>query len=425
MMNTDAELRSDTRGSSWLSAFIPVNAALGATQPLVPLYIASLGGNVGHVGVVASAYNLTSIPSSIFWGELSDKFSRRKIFILFGFISSGFIFSMFMLASEVIYLVFLNALLGFFLAAYIPVASMMIVEVFPKQKLNRYIALYNAYAGFGWNFGIVAGTIWLSYFDMRMFFAVCSGLCFIGALLVALLIEDPEVALERRHALLYSAQRLLETARYLPTMLIHIPRLFELRRMERLMHSSLTRSLPLYFIGTFVLFSAFSIFFVPLPIFYRSLGITDNQIFVLFLVESLTSTISCHRAGQWSEMMGEIRLTIVSGAVRIVIFILMAIFGTLAGGIVANMGVFASCMAVLGITWTSFWVSISSILPKLSDSTKLGQAQGMLNAVIGLAVLIGSLVGGLVSYSLSYAVDFLLAASMTIIGLAVLTRIEY
>jgi len=425
MMSLSAKSRSNTHGSSWLSAFIPVNAALGATQPLVPLYVASLGGNVAHVGLVTSAYNLTSVPSSIFWGKLSDELSRRKIFIIFGFISAGLIFLMFTLASNVVHLVFFNAFLGLFLTAYIPVASMMIVEVFPKRKLNRYIGLYNQYAGFGWSLGIIAGTIWLSYYDIRMFFIVCSSLCFIGALLGVWLIKDPEIMLERRQAFDYSASRIVETFRYLPTTLFQIPRLFELQRLRRLMLSSLTRSLPLYYASMFCFFTAFNMFFVPLPIFYTNIGIPGNQIFLLFLAASLTSTFFHPRVGRWSERIRERRLINMAATVRITIFILVGVFGPLVGTIAEKTSIFATCMAVLGLTWALFWVSSSSILPKLSDPTKLGQAQGMLNAVIGVAVVIGSLIGGIASYSLSYTVDFLLAALMTILGLGILTRVEY
>jgi len=424
MMSRSAKSRSNAQRSSWLSAFIPVNAALGATQPLVPLYVASLGGNVAHVGLVTSAYNVASVPSSIFWGKLSDESSRRKIFIIFGFISAGLIFLMFILASQVIHLVFFNAFLGLFLTAYIPVASMMIVEVFPKRKLNRYIGLYNQYSGFGWSLGILAGTIWLSYYDIRMFFTVCSSLCFIGALLGVWLIKDPEIVLERRHAFDYSIPQ-VETFRYLPTILFQIPRLFELQRLRRLMLSSLTRSLPLYYISMFCFFTGFNMFFVPLPIFYSSLGISANQIFLLFLAASLTSTIFYPRVGRWSERIHERRLINIAETVRMAIFSFVGVFGSLVGTVAAKTGIFAVCMAVLGLTWALFWVPSSSILPKLSDPAKLGQAQGMLNAVIGVAVVIGSLVGGIASYSLSYTVNFLLATLMLIFGLGVLTQVQY
>ena len=379
---------------------------------------------MGHVGLVTSAYNLTSVPSSILWGRLSDELSRRKLFVHLGFVSAGLIFLLFIFASEVIHLVFLNALLGLFLTAYIPAANMMIVEVFPKRELNRYIGLYNQYAGFGWSLGIIAGTIWLSYYDMRMFFAVCSGLCFIGALVGVWLIRDPEIVLERRQAVDYSAPR-VETVRYFPTVLFQIPRLFELQRLRRLMLSSLTRSPPLYYISMFCFFTAFNMFFVPLPIFYSSLGIPSNQIFLLFLAASLTSTVFYPRVGRRSERIGERRLINIAGAVRIAIFILVGVFGTVVGAIAAKTSIFAACMAVLGLTWALFWVSSSSILPKLSDPARLGQAQGMLNAVIGVAVVVGSLIGGFASYSLSYTVDFLLAALMIVFGLGVLTRVEY
>jgi len=302
---------------------------------------------------------------------------------------------------------------------------MIIVEVFPKRKLNRYIGLYNQYAGLGWSVGIVAGTIWLSYYDIRMFFIVCSSLCFISALLGVWLIRDPEIALERKHAFDYSTPSIVETFRYLPTVLFQIPGVFEPQRLRRLMLSSLTRSLPLYYISMFCFFTAFNMFFVPLPIFYSSIGIPNNQIFLLFLAGSLISTIFYPRVGRRSERIGERRLINIAGVVRIAMFSFIGIFGSFVGAITVRTSVFAVCMAVFGLTWALFWVSGSSILPKLSDPTKLGQAQGMLNSVIGVAVVVGSLIGGIASYSLSYTVNFILAALMVILGLGILTRVEY
>ncbi|WP_061951338.1 hypothetical protein [Acidiplasma cupricumulans] len=56
-------------------------------MPLIPLFIVVyLHSNVVFVGLVTSISSMASVPALIMWGDLSDKFKKRKIFILIGFL---------------------------------------------------------------------------------------------------------------------------------------------------------------------------------------------------------------------------------------------------------------------------------------------------------------------------------------------------
>ena len=77
--------------NSWYLGYLASNAAGGLTTPLIPLFITFyLGLNVFDVGITSAIASSASVPALIFWGLLSDRYKKRKVFILVGFIG-GFI----------------------------------------------------------------------------------------------------------------------------------------------------------------------------------------------------------------------------------------------------------------------------------------------------------------------------------------------
>ena len=74
----------------WFSAYSILNAANGATEPILPVYAVSLGASITQASAVYSAFSITAIFSTPFCGRLSDKLGKRKSFILIGTISTAF-----------------------------------------------------------------------------------------------------------------------------------------------------------------------------------------------------------------------------------------------------------------------------------------------------------------------------------------------
>src|SRR5207247_7626271 len=76
-------------GSHWFYSYLPQGVAGGATSGLIPLFAYGLGGTLFTVCIIAAATSLASVPAFILWGSLSDRFARRKVFLLIGFLGSG------------------------------------------------------------------------------------------------------------------------------------------------------------------------------------------------------------------------------------------------------------------------------------------------------------------------------------------------
>ncbi|MEM2897460.1 MAG: MFS transporter, partial [Candidatus Bathyarchaeia archaeon] len=242
---------------SFMGVFIPVNVALGATQPLLPLLVLQVGGNVADVGLISSAYSLLSVFSSRFWGSVSDRVGKRKPFIVLGFASTGFILTLFSFASKVWQLILLNALMGFLTTAYIPSASMLIIEGSSKKEWTSRLSVYNLFNGVGWSLGLAVGALWLTFGSLKTLLWVLALFSIAGAVMSTHVIKEPFITIER-YAITSFALEIVDHIRYIPTLMFNLPRLFNPFRWSKMIKLALVRDLPLFYSSTIVFFTAFS-----------------------------------------------------------------------------------------------------------------------------------------------------------------------
>ncbi|MEM3571652.1 MAG: MFS transporter, partial [Candidatus Bathyarchaeia archaeon] len=213
---------------SWFETFIPINAALGGIQPILPLYVVAIGGSLADVGIVLFAYNLVAVFSSIIWGKLSDSLGIRKKIILIGLSFSSLTFCLIAYCSKVYQLIILNAILGFFLTAYIPVVSMLIIELYPRREWEERISLYNMFCGIGWMLGSLIGAVWLVFLNLRSFFIACAILSLTSLIIALKKVKDPYFIIERHYGPLIP-NKISEMIAFIPHLIFHIPKLLEFK----------------------------------------------------------------------------------------------------------------------------------------------------------------------------------------------------
>jgi MFS family permease len=78
--------------------------AFGLLSIFLPLYVASIGGSLLHVGLMTSLATLTAIPASFFWGYICDKTRKYKRYILISFFASSILLFLFTFAMEINFL---------------------------------------------------------------------------------------------------------------------------------------------------------------------------------------------------------------------------------------------------------------------------------------------------------------------------------
>ncbi|MEM3507670.1 MAG: MFS transporter [Candidatus Bathyarchaeia archaeon] len=409
---------------SWFETFIPINAALGGIQPILPLYVVAIGGSLADVGIVLFAYNLVAVFSSIIWGKLSDSLGIRKKIILIGLSFSSLTFCLIAYCSKVYQLIILNAILGFFLTAYIPVVSMLIIELYPRREWEERISLYNMFCGIGWMLGSLIGAVWLVFLNLRSFFIACAILSLTSLIIALKKVKDPYFIIERHYGPLIP-NKISEMIAFIPHLIFHIPKLLEFKRLKKLMIYSMTRSLPLFYLSSFIFLTAFNLFFIPLPVYLKFLNLSNTQILILYLINSVASTLCYLKSSILLEKFKGKKLVSIAVSLRIIIFILILVLGIFKViSLSFAIPIFALFMAILGLTWPLFWVPTSTMLINLADRDKLGIAQGGLNSIVGTSSVLASILSGYLTQYIGFQFNFFISAFLTVLGLLILSLLQ-
>ncbi|MBI3023229.1 MAG: MFS transporter [Thaumarchaeota archaeon] len=95
------EPKKNGRRNRWVWTVLPVNGGITAFNVMLSLYILQLGGTVIDVALLTTIYNVMLIPSSIFWGSITDRLSRRRLFFIISYVGIAVIFGLMLLLQNI------------------------------------------------------------------------------------------------------------------------------------------------------------------------------------------------------------------------------------------------------------------------------------------------------------------------------------
>ncbi len=425
----------ETQGKDrWYYVFFPFRVAEGNTSVLIPLFIDQiLKGGVGMVGTVAAVTSLASVPASTLWGLLSDRYKRRKIFIIIGFLGSGIPFLLMGICQTINQFLFLSLLLGFFTIASAPVSSVLIMETTPRSRWEEAFAIFNKIGGWGWVIGLLCGSAYFALLrgrvsdelSMRGLFFLIGVLSIFSAIWAHLWIREPEQKVSRKDyyqvtGKKYFAHVVIERVRFLPRIRHNILRLQHIRELQGKMSKSLQR----FLIANYFLFLSFTLFYTPLPIYMKEeLGMAKFLIFIVYIAKSVVSASTFHPASRWVRPFGNKRAMIWASLLRIPIFALFGIAGFF--GEQFTLVTFLSVLnGLAGLSWAIISLTSSVLIADLSPEGMEGEVVGFQKTVIGASSILGSLIGGYMAQWLGYGLTFLCATLLLIFGTLLLINIE-
>ena len=414
------------------------NVADGGASVLTPLFIKdALGGNVGMVGVVSAAVSMASVPAAVAWGELSDRFQKRKLFILLGYFGTGLMYILMGLSMGELEFLGLNVIYGVVAAASVPIGTLIITETMPSKRWPHYIGAYTRMGGMGWIIGLLIGGIWLevgaSGLDtvtaMRLLFIMLGAVGILGGFMAMKMIPEPPVkpfAPHRVDKLVMFQGRIVERVRYLPLWMYKWRYRGEMHRI-RTSGEAVPKPLKLYFAASLLLFSGFQTVFTPFPIFMSDrLGTSGLEIFLVYLVNSMTAAYMYSRVGDIIPRFGEKASLIKANIIRAGLF---AGFGLLA--LLTNYGLklphllvmalLFGMMAGVGFFWAFVSVASLTLVSRCAPAGAKGENVGLFNATVSIGGIVGSLAGGYVALALGYPVSFFTGTGLVVAGIVMLS----
>ncbi|HAF70948.1 MAG: Major facilitator superfamily protein [Acetothermia bacterium 64_32] len=409
------------RSTRWYLAFLLANAASGAASLLLPLYAHYLGGSAGEVGTISAVGSLVGVGASLLWGRISDRTRRRRWFVILSFAGIALVYGLLPAVRTVGGLVGLGAIASFFWMASSAVSVLVIMERFPEADWEREIGRLNAYSGFGWAIGQALGAGWTGMLiaflgegvGLRTLGLTIGLLGAAGAMVAGLFLPEPVRRVERRdfRGLVVSLGNFLyERFRYGP---VHLYYLLSPSQILRFLQgrTAFGPDLVLLYYGVFLIMAAFSVFFVPLPIFLRrEIGWSSPIVYAAYTLHTLASVVSYRWVRGAILRWGHRPVLGVGLLGRAAAFALFALAGTALPGWTA-----VPLFLITGTTWAMFQLAAVAIVSRLAPEGLQGQALGIYNAINGLGGVVGALVGGFLSDFWGFSATFLVAGSVVFI----------
>ncbi len=163
--------------------------------PIFPAFVKHLGGEPVHVGTLISIQPLLQLLLAPFWGKLSDRYGR-VIFIAVGMVGYSLSFLLTAVANSIPFLYFARIVGGILSASALPTILAYVSDTTEGKGRNVGMGIVGAGFGLGIVFGPFFGGL-LGHVELRIAFLVASFISLANALLVSMLLREPERKVRR------------------------------------------------------------------------------------------------------------------------------------------------------------------------------------------------------------------------------------
>ena len=165
----------------WFISFITM-IGIGLIAPLMSKYAQLLGASNFEIGIIFGSFALARTLAQIPVGYFSDRYGK-KIFLLIGTFFYGFFTILYPFANSVIHLIVLRILNGISSSLINPVAGAYVATVAPKEKLGKYMGLFNSALPLGFSLGPLVGGVIAKWYGIETPFYFCGALSFLSFLI--------------------------------------------------------------------------------------------------------------------------------------------------------------------------------------------------------------------------------------------------
>lgn len=161
---------------------VVVMMGFGMVIPIMPFYIESFGASGLALGAMMSIFSLAQLIFSPIWGNLSDRYGRKKI-LLVGALGNALFMILFGLATRLWMLFFFRALAGVLSAATLPTAMAYISDSTDESNRGAGMGIFGAAMGTGMVLGPGLGG-WLASESLSMPFFIGAALSILAVLAI-------------------------------------------------------------------------------------------------------------------------------------------------------------------------------------------------------------------------------------------------
>lgn len=391
---------------------------------MIPLFVTIyLGLNVLYVGITSAVVSAASVPALIFWGMLSDRFRKRKIFIMIGFLGAFASLIPIIFVRDLGQYILVLIVFQLVVMASVPVSTLILVENANRDQWSGVMGKFNTLASIGTVAGLALGIIFVVVYSnigssILLYMYVVSAFFYLAAAtIIHFTVPEPARTIPRRFLGRLHTIRIMERNRFFPSNVVHFLGLGGTKH-------PLTRTLKGYLFGTFFLMFAFQVFMVPYPVYMINfLGSTQTEIYILYLFNAALGAMTYLTTGRISNRLGLRGMLALPLISRVVVFGTMGFLVMVAYESTIWMFVFIMIFGVIGSLWSFIGIAETASISGISPPELRGKAIGYYNSLNGVGQIFGGSVSGILSSYIGYSVDFVTAAVMVAIGAAAILRL--
>lgn len=392
----------------WLSVIFPIAAISSGFSVIIPIYILELHGNVVDVSLATTAYSLAVIPASLFWGELTQRLKKIKLFIMLSVIGVIPLIVLLYLLHSILLAIIIYAAYAFILTASSPAINVLIMNRRKKTVLRSYYGIYGLMSIIGNLIGYLPGVLLFSNVIARYLLILFA---FNVASLVFTIIfvkEEKRSTSEEKEMHLHKLFPMLNALSRFPQILAGhhlIIKLAELRKRRKTVRiMTIFAAIALVNFGIYL----FNTSYIP---FLYSYKISYSDIFLINMLNGFGQVII-----YLIFMLGKTKRTLrhyyrLSTLVRSTGYFI-AIISLLSLTAVLYLNLFSYFVAGLGY---AMWNISASVIIYVNIAGKMeAHYIGLWSAIIGLSGVLGSLSSGFLSFYLGYVFTFVLSIAFTL-----------
>ena len=372
-----------------------------------------------YVGLVSAISSLAAVPALVLWGNLSDRIKRRKIFIIIGFMGSFLSLLLVLFVHDMPSYISMLIMFQILAMASVPVSTLLILENSEQTAWPKIMGKFNSYSAVGTVIGLGVGVLILTLFSgmgymlIPYLYVIAAWFYLVAGVISIIVLKEPKMKIKREKIGYLFALHIIERVRYFPTHLIHIP--------GKEKKIKIPYHLRLYLITTLILMMGFQLFFIPYPVFViKRMNASENDVYIMYLLNSLFSAATFIPAGKYINYMGSNRMLSISTSIRVVLFLSMWIISFFVFDTVGYLLFFILMYGIFGGIWSFIGIGEVTSISNMAAQTIRGKVIGYYNSLNGVGQIIGAGLSGFIAYDISYSFDFILSAVIVLAGLMII-----
>ena len=420
MTVTQAEgTRPSKRASAWVWTVLPLNAGVQGFGTMVPLYILFLGGNVVDVALLTTVYNAVLIPSSIFWGRLTDIWAKRRVFFLITCGGTTAVFAAMFLLPNLEALGVLYALLGVVVSANAVATNLLVMETSEKRNWISSYSNLSLVSNLGSIVGVAVGFVWATTLPLGAFLVFCAATTLASMALSYSLIVEPSLTLETGHLSLNPGRLAHGATFFVHHLVVSRVMVKDVLRIARAAKAGAITGRVLLFFSTFLFTTSSAFLNTSFAPFLVDSGVVDSEVFAISLVNIVIQTMVYRWMGGIIKRFGGVKVGPNSVLLRTLLYMVIA------GAALVSHGTLLFLLSTIvyagvGVAYALWNSSTSVTLLSNLGHGRQGNILGSYAALGALGTVAGSLFTGYIAFYLGYSTTFTVAAAIMLVSFFVL-----